>query len=41
VKPGPGVIDWKITLNGDALVTVTDSSGNSTTALCKVPPPPK
>ena len=40
-KPGPGAIDWKITLNGDAVVTVTDSSGNSTTALCKVPPPPK
>ena len=41
VTPGPGVIDWKITLNGDAVVTVTDASGNSTTALCKVPPPPK
>jgi hypothetical protein len=41
VKPGAGVIDWKITLNGDAAVTVTDASGNSTTVLCKVPPPPK
>jgi len=41
VKPGPGVIDWKITLKGDALVTATDSSGNKSTVSCKVPPPPK
>ena len=40
-KPGPGVIDWKITLNGDASVTATDSSGNTTTVSCKVSPPPK
>lgn len=41
VKPGPGVIDWHITLNGDAEVTATDFSGNSATVSCKVPPPPK
>lgn len=41
VKPGAGVIDWKITLKGDALVTATDFSGNSATVSCRVPPPPK
>jgi hypothetical protein len=28
-------------LNGDALLTVTDTSGNATTVQCLVPPPPK
>ena len=41
VKPGAGVIDWKITLKGDALVSATDASGNTSTVSCKVPPPPK
>jgi hypothetical protein len=41
VKPGAGVIDWKITLKGDALVTATDFSGNSAAVSCRVPPPPK
>ncbi len=41
VKPGAGAIDWHITLKGDAVVTATDSSGNSVTVSCKVPPPPK
>jgi hypothetical protein len=40
-KPGPGVIDWEIKLKGDAVVTATDSSGNTSTVSCKVPPPPK
>lgn len=40
-KPGPGVIDWHITLKGDATVTATDGSGNTSTVSCKVPPPPK
>jgi hypothetical protein len=40
-KPGPGEIDWHITLKGDAVVTATDSSGNSASVSCKVPPPPK
>ena len=40
-KPGAGVIDWQITLKGDATVTATDSSGNTSTVSCKVPPPPK
>jgi hypothetical protein len=41
VKPGPGVIDWHITLKGDAVVTATDSSLNSMSVICRVPPPPK
>jgi hypothetical protein len=41
VKPGAGVIDWQITLNGDAIVTATDASGNVATVTCNVPPPPK
>ena len=41
VKPGPGEIDWHITLKGDAVVTATDGSGNSASVRCNVPPPPK
>ena len=41
VKPGPGVIDWHVTLKGDAVVTATDGSGNSASVSCRVPPPPK
>ena len=41
VKPGPGEIDWHITLKGDAVVTATDGSGNSASVQCNVPPPPK
>jgi hypothetical protein len=42
IKPGPGEVDWIITLNGDAEVTAVDDSGNvSTAAVCLVPPPPK
>ena len=41
VKPGPGEIDWHITLKGDAVVTATDDSGNSASVRCNVPPPPK
>ncbi len=40
-KPGPGDIDWHITLKGDAIVIATDDSGNSARVLCLVPPPPK
>ena len=41
-KPGPGVIDWHITTNGDAAITATDASGNtSAPVLCQVAPPPK
>jgi hypothetical protein len=35
------VIDWKITIQGDAVISVTDAAGNKTTASCLVPPPPK
>ena len=42
IKPGAGVIDWKVTLKGDALVSATDASGNTSAPVsCKVPPPPK
>ena len=41
-KPGPGVINWHITLKGDARVTATDSSGNTSAPIfCLVPRPPK
>lgn len=41
-KPGTGDIDWKITLQGDALVSATDASGNTSAPVrCNVPPPPK
>ncbi len=40
-KPGPGVIDWHITLKGDAVVTATDASGNTSAPVsCLVPPRP-
>lgn len=41
-KPGPGAIDWKITLKGDAELFFEDASGNeSGPASCRVPPRPK
>jgi uncharacterized protein YegL len=41
-KPGVGDIDWRITLEGDALVYGVDASGNQSTPIsCLVPPPPK
>jgi hypothetical protein len=40
-RPGPGVIVSHLTLVGDAILTVTDSSGNETQVTCLVPPPPK
>jgi hypothetical protein len=41
-KPGPGVIDWHITIKGDGSLTATDASGNTSAAVaCKVAPPPK
>jgi hypothetical protein len=40
-KPGPGEIDWHITLKGDAIVIATDAAGNSARVTCRVPPPPK
>jgi uncharacterized protein YegL len=40
-KPGAGSIDWHITLKGDALVTATDASGNTSAPVsCLVPPRP-
>jgi hypothetical protein len=41
-KPGPGVIDWHITIKGDGSLTATDASGNvSAPVSCKVAPAPK
>ena len=40
-RPGPGVLASHVTLNGDAVLTVTDTSGNVTTVACLVPAPPK
>lgn len=41
-KPGPGVIDWHITLKGDGSLTATDASGNvSAPVSCRVAPKPK
>jgi hypothetical protein len=40
-RPGPGVIVSHLTLNGDAILSVTDTSGLETRAVCLVPPPPK
>lgn len=42
IKPGAGVIDWKIKGRGDAAVFATDTSGNESGPVsCPVPPPPK
>jgi len=40
-RPGPGVIVSHLTLKGDAILKVTDTSGNVTEVKCLVPPPPK
>jgi hypothetical protein len=41
VKPGTGVIDYKVTLRGDALIVAKDDAGNvSASVTCLVPPPP-
>ena len=40
-RPGPGVLASHLKLKGDAILTVTDTSGLVKTAACLVPPPPK
>lgn len=40
-RPGPGGIASHLKLNGDAVLVVTDTSGNVTRVGCLVPPPPK
>lgn len=40
-KPMAGVIVAHLTLKGDPVVKATDASGNTGTASCFVPPPPK
>lgn len=40
-RPGPGVIVSHLKLNGDAILKVTDTSGNVTEVSCLVPPKPK
>jgi hypothetical protein len=41
VKEGSGDIDFKVTINGDAIITSIDAAGNVGRAVCLVPPPPK
>lgn len=41
VRPGPGGLVSHLFFNGDATLTVTDTSGLVTTASCLVPRPPK
>lgn len=38
VRPGSGSVDWNLRFTGDAQLSVTDSAGNSATAVCSVPP---
>lgn len=40
-RPGPGVIVSHLKLKGDAILRVTDTSGNVTEATCRVAPLPK
>jgi len=41
-EPGTSVIDWKIKIKGDGVLTATDASGNvSAPVSCKVAPKPK
>jgi hypothetical protein len=40
IRPGAGVIEWKIRIQGDAVLSVTDDAGNLTEVSCFVPPPP-
>ena len=41
-RPGAGVIDWQIKLQGDGSLTATDASGNTSAPVaCMVPRPPK
>lgn len=40
-RPGPGGITSHVFLKGDAILSVTDTSGLETRVSCLVPPPPK
>lgn len=40
VRPGTGAVDWKVRLQGDAVLVAVDDAGNTATATCLVPPPP-
>jgi hypothetical protein len=40
-RPGPGGIASHLFLKGDAVLSVTDTSGLETRVSCLVPPPPK
>ncbi len=40
VRPGTGAVDWKVKLNGDAVLVGVDDAGNTSTSTCLVPPPP-
>lgn len=38
VTPFHGAVDWKFRFSGDAELIATDAAGNTSTALCEVPP---
>jgi len=38
VRPGSGAVDWNLRFTGNAQLSVTDSAGNTATAVCSVPP---
>ena len=38
VVPFTGAVDWKVKLNGDALLVATDAAGNTASVECEVPP---
>ncbi|MCK0111714.1 VWA domain-containing protein [Ornithinimicrobium sp. F0845] len=38
VVPFHRAVDWKVKLNGDALLVATDAAGNTASAECEVPP---
>lgn len=38
VVPFTGAVDWKVKLNGDALLVATDAAGNESSVECEVPP---
>jgi len=40
-RPGPGVLVSHLKFTGDAILKVTDTSGNQATTQCLVPAPPK
>ena len=38
IRAGSGAVDWNLRFTGNAQLSVTDSAGNTATAVCSVPP---